>query len=131
MFLMAWGRITRVSTWVSDRPMLRAASHWPRSTAAIPARMISEMKAEALTTRAATMHWVSESSKGTIFGKAIQKKYSCNRMGVPRRISTTRSTTFFSTFILLMRTRAMTMPSSAPNSTVTAEIHRVPHKPDR
>ena len=29
-------------TWDSERPMLRAASHWPLSTAPMPARMISE-----------------------------------------------------------------------------------------
>ena len=54
--------------------MLRAASHWPLSTAPMPARMISEMKAEAFTASAATMHWVSLSSKGTSLGRPIQKK---------------------------------------------------------
>jgi len=131
MFFTACGRMMRVITWVSERPMLRAASHCPLSTAPMPARMISEMKAEAFTTRAATMHWVSVSSKGTSLGRPIQKKYSWRRMGVPRRISTYTLKTVRRIFRRLIRMRATTMPSRAPRNTVTAEIQRVPHRPER
>ena len=40
------------------------------------AALIAALKQEGFTTRAATMHWVSVSSKGTSLGRPIQKKYS-------------------------------------------------------
>ena len=38
--------------------------------------------------RATMMQAVSEREKGITLGRKIQKKYSCNRMGVPRKIHT-------------------------------------------
>ncbi len=37
------GRITRRNTLLPGRPSARAASHWPRGIAVIPARITSQM----------------------------------------------------------------------------------------
>ena len=50
---------------------------------------------------------------------------------MPRRISTYTLETVRRIFRRLIRMRATTMPSRAPRNTVTAEIQRVPHRPER
>ena len=46
MTRMAWGSSTWRVVCQLDRPMLRAASNWPRGTDTMPARTTSATKAE-------------------------------------------------------------------------------------